>query len=99
MGKSVKLSLHFCPLHPLNICWFCESPCVLTCNYFSHEQDSIDARIVVAGLSTTCSQKIHNQLVCNMFSICLMVFGNTLNTDYLFLNLICVHTLFLHLTI
>ncbi|KAK7272731.1 hypothetical protein RJT34_29532 [Clitoria ternatea] len=26
-------------------------------------EDSVDARIVVAGLSTTCSQKIHNQLV------------------------------------
>ncbi|KAI5662752.1 hypothetical protein M9H77_22075 [Catharanthus roseus] len=26
-------------------------------------KDEIDARIVVAGLSTTCSQKIHNQLV------------------------------------
>nr|DAD44585.1 TPA_asm: hypothetical protein HUJ06_002815 [Nelumbo nucifera] len=25
--------------------------------------DSVDAKIVVAGLSTTCSQKIHNQLV------------------------------------
>ncbi|TKY44566.1 Ceramide glucosyltransferase [Spatholobus suberectus] len=29
----------------------------------SELQDSVDARIVVAGLSTTCSQKIHNQLV------------------------------------
>ncbi|CAH2049690.1 unnamed protein product [Thlaspi arvense] len=26
-------------------------------------QDCVDAKIVVAGLSTTCSQKIHNQLV------------------------------------
>jgi hypothetical protein len=26
-------------------------------------QDDVDVRIVVAGLSTTCSQKIHNQLV------------------------------------
>lgn len=26
-------------------------------------QDDVDAKIVVAGLSTTCSQKIHNQLV------------------------------------
>ncbi|CAN6569199.1 unnamed protein product [Malus baccata var. baccata] len=24
----------------------------------------VDAKIVVAGISTTCSQKIHNQLVC-----------------------------------
>ncbi|XP_042438716.1 uncharacterized protein LOC122024217 [Zingiber officinale] len=29
----------------------------------SEFQDSIDAKIVVAGLSTTCSQKIHNQLI------------------------------------
>lgn len=28
-------------------------------------QDDVDARVIVAGLSTTCSQKIHNQLVCN----------------------------------
>ncbi|WOL03671.1 hypothetical protein Cni_G12391 [Canna indica] len=28
----------------------------------SEFQDSIDAKILVAGLSTTCSQKIHNQL-------------------------------------
>lgn len=27
-------------------------------------QDDVDAKIVIAGLSTTCSQKIHNQLVC-----------------------------------
>ncbi|KAK6158983.1 hypothetical protein DH2020_006297 [Rehmannia glutinosa] len=26
-------------------------------------KDSVDAKIIVAGLSTTCSQKIHNQLV------------------------------------
>ncbi|CAL9111532.1 unnamed protein product [Musa acuminata var. zebrina] len=26
-------------------------------------QDNIDAKVIVAGLSTTCSQKIHNQLV------------------------------------
>ncbi|KMZ56945.1 UDP-Glc: ceramide beta-glucosyltransferase, family GT21 [Zostera marina] len=29
----------------------------------SNYKDSVDAKIVVAGLSTTCSQKIHNQLV------------------------------------
>jgi len=27
-------------------------------------QDNLEAKVVVAGLSTTCSQKIHNQLVC-----------------------------------
>ncbi|XP_070682251.1 uncharacterized protein [Malus domestica] len=26
-------------------------------------QDEVDAKIVVAGISTTCSQKIHNQLL------------------------------------
>lgn len=26
-------------------------------------QDDVEARVVVGGLSTTCSQKIHNQLV------------------------------------
>jgi hypothetical protein len=26
-------------------------------------QGSVEARVLVAGLSTTCSQKIHNQLV------------------------------------
>jgi hypothetical protein len=26
-------------------------------------QGSVEARVIVAGLSTTCSQKIHNQLV------------------------------------
>ena len=26
-------------------------------------QDDVDAKFIVAGLSTTCSQKIHNQLV------------------------------------
>ncbi|KAG0501316.1 hypothetical protein HPP92_001388 [Vanilla planifolia] len=29
----------------------------------SEFKDSVDAKIVIAGLSTTCSQKIHNQLV------------------------------------
>lgn len=31
-------------------------------------QDDVDAKIVVAGHSTTCSQKIHNQLVQNDFN-------------------------------
>lgn len=30
-------------------------------------QDDVDASILVAGLATTCSQKIHNQLVCDKF--------------------------------
>lgn len=33
----------------------------LLCVWFS--QGEVDAKIVIAGLSTTCSQKIHNQLV------------------------------------
>ena len=35
-------------------------------NTFPHyyAQDHVEAKVVVAGLSTTCSQKIHNQLVC-----------------------------------
>jgi hypothetical protein len=32
-------------------------------------QDDVDVKVVVAGLSTTCSQKIHNQLVCNFTDI------------------------------
>lgn len=30
-------------------------------------QDSVDAKIIIGGLSTTCSQKIHNQLVSKVF--------------------------------
>lgn len=37
-------------------------------------QDAVDAKVIVAGLSTTCSQKIHNQLVCIM--ILLSTIGN-----------------------
>ncbi|KAF9614653.1 hypothetical protein IFM89_019630 [Coptis chinensis] len=29
--------------------------------------DNIDTKVIVAGLSTTCSQKIHNQLIDNVF--------------------------------
>lgn len=32
-----------------------------------YTQDHVEAKVVVAGLSTTCSQKIHNQLVCMIF--------------------------------
>lgn len=32
----------------------------------SHAQAEVDAKMIVAGLSTTCSQKIHNQLVGNL---------------------------------
>jgi hypothetical protein len=35
-------------------------------------QDNLEAKVAVAGFSTTCSQKIHNQLVrkelCSQFS-------------------------------
>jgi hypothetical protein len=27
-------------------------------------QDNLEAKVVVTGFSTTCRQKIHNQLVC-----------------------------------
>lgn len=47
----------------------------LTCIHVLYAQDEVDAKIIVAGLSTTCSQKIHNQLVCNM------VFANVLSTE------------------
>ncbi|KAB2595773.1 hypothetical protein D8674_031223 [Pyrus ussuriensis x Pyrus communis] len=30
----------------------------------SELKDEVDVKIVVAGISTTCGQKIHNQLVC-----------------------------------
>jgi len=40
-------------------------------------QDHVDAKVVVAGLSTTCSQKIHNQLVWNFVDIFLIIFSNT----------------------
>ncbi|XP_008799937.1 uncharacterized protein LOC103714461 [Phoenix dactylifera] len=33
------------------------------CKLIYEYEDSVDAKIIVAGLSTTCSQKIHNQLV------------------------------------
>lgn len=38
-------------------------------------QDEVEAKIVVAGLSTTCSQKIHNQLVHTKFSSCCLYFA------------------------
>lgn len=38
------------------------------CN-FLFPQDDVDAKVVVAGLSTTCSQKIHNQLVCRSLDL------------------------------
>lgn len=37
-------------------------------------QDAVETKVIVAGLSTTCSQKIHNQLVCIM--ILLFTVGN-----------------------
>jgi hypothetical protein len=64
------------------------------CNYISCEQDNIDARVVVAGLSTTCSQKIHNQLVCNKFTISLLVSSTTSYTvtltSFVFILRFCV---------
>lgn len=37
--------------------------------YNCFQQDDVDAKVIVAGHSTTCSQKIHNQLVCSKFRI------------------------------
>lgn len=39
-------------------------------------QDEVDAKVLVAGLSTTCSQKIHNQLVRNKVTTWYKVFAN-----------------------
>lgn len=41
-------------------------PSLMNCIPFFF-QDCVDAKIIVAGFSTTCSQKIHNQLVCHFF--------------------------------
>lgn len=40
-------------------------PLFISCNLLElyDFQDKLDAKVVVAGFSTTCSQKIHNQLV------------------------------------
>ncbi|XP_048446701.1 uncharacterized protein LOC103967290 isoform X2 [Pyrus x bretschneideri] len=37
-------------------------PCLSGCIYATI-MDEVDVKIVVAGISTTCSQKIHNQLL------------------------------------
>lgn len=39
-------------------------------------QDSVEARVLVAGLSTTCSQKIHNQLVRHFLNYLLRVINH-----------------------
>jgi p-aminobenzoyl-glutamate transporter AbgT len=45
-----------------------------TClNFFTM---AILPQVLVAGLSTTCSQKIHNQLVCNKLTTWYKVFAN-----------------------
>ena len=49
-------------------------PSLLVC---LNAQDEVDAKVVIAGLSTTCSQKIHNQMVSNKFATWYMVFANS----------------------
>ncbi|KAK9142040.1 hypothetical protein Syun_011440 [Stephania yunnanensis] len=62
--RSQITSLYGGPLEFLFVVESTEDPAYhAVCRLISTFEDRIDARIVVAGLSTTCSQKIHNQLV------------------------------------
>ncbi|XP_074561759.1 uncharacterized protein LOC141818074, partial [Curcuma longa] len=62
--RSQITSLYGGPLEFLFIVESTDDPAYLAVSTLISEfQDSIDAKIVVAGLSTTCSQKIHNQLI------------------------------------
>ncbi|KAM3691902.1 hypothetical protein ACB098_08G046500 [Castanea mollissima] len=53
---SVKMVDHIVDEH--EFLWFCFLPWS-----WNLGQDEVDARVAVAGLSTTCGQKVHNQLV------------------------------------
>ncbi|XP_061345033.1 uncharacterized protein LOC133290901 isoform X2 [Gastrolobium bilobum] len=62
--RSQLTSLYGGPLEFLLVVESTEDPAYHEVSRLISEfEDSVDARIVVAGLSTTCSQKIHNQLV------------------------------------
>ncbi|KAJ6914131.1 hypothetical protein NC651_016403 [Populus alba x Populus x berolinensis] len=62
--RSQVTSLYGGPLEFLFVVDSTEDPAYYAVSsLISDFKDSIDARIVVAGLSTTCSQKIHNQLI------------------------------------
>ncbi|KAK6151847.1 hypothetical protein DH2020_014482 [Rehmannia glutinosa] len=57
-------SLYGGPLEFLFVVESTEDPAYHAVNHLLNEyKDDVDAKIIVAGLSTTCSQKIHNQLV------------------------------------
>ncbi|OVA12490.1 Ceramide glucosyltransferase [Macleaya cordata] len=61
--RSQITSLYGGPLEFLFVVESTEDPAYRAVSLLiSNFKDSIDARIIVAGLSTTCSQKIHNQL-------------------------------------
>ncbi|KAF6141729.1 hypothetical protein GIB67_027907 [Kingdonia uniflora] len=62
--RSQITSLYGGPLEFLFVVESTEDPAYRAVSLLlSDFKDNIDAKIVVAGLSTTCSQKIHNQLV------------------------------------
>uniref|UniRef100_A0A1D1XGF0 ceramide glucosyltransferase n=2 Tax=Magnoliopsida TaxID=3398 RepID=A0A1D1XGF0_9ARAE len=62
--RSQITSLYGGPLEFLFVVESVDDPAYRAVSLLISEfKDSIDAKIVVAGLSTTCSQKIHNQLV------------------------------------
>ncbi|PKA59268.1 hypothetical protein AXF42_Ash001362 [Apostasia shenzhenica] len=62
--KSQITSLYGGPLEFLFVLESIEDPSYQPVSMLISEfKDSVDAKIVIAGLSTTCSQKIHNQLV------------------------------------
>ncbi|KAG6740727.1 hypothetical protein NC652_039809 [Populus alba x Populus x berolinensis] len=62
--RSQVISLYGGPLEFLFVVESTEDPAYhAVSRLISDIKDNIDARVVVAGLSTTCSQKIHNQLI------------------------------------
>lgn len=62
--RSQITSLYGGPLEFLFVIESTEDPAYHAISRLVSEfQDDVDAKIVVAGLSTTCSQKIHNQMV------------------------------------
>ncbi|XP_020673955.1 uncharacterized protein LOC110093416 [Dendrobium catenatum] len=66
--RSQITSLYGGPLEYLFVVESVEDPAYPPVSMLISEfKDSVNAKIVLAGLSTTCSQKIHNQLVCRYF--------------------------------
>ncbi|CAN6470176.1 unnamed protein product [Victoria cruziana] len=62
--RSQITSLYGGPLEFLFVVESIEDPAYHAVSLLISEfKDSVDAKVVVAGLSTTCSQKIHNQLI------------------------------------